>query len=235
MADTFELLRQVKEQGAKVVGNYCTFAPQELILAAGALAFSLCATKEETIPEGEKTLPRNFCPLIKSSYGFAVTDKCPFFLHSDIVIGETTCDGKKKMFELMSQFKEVYVMRLPSTYSDDNALDSWLKETVKLKEYLETSLGVTITEEKLLAAIEILNNERSLLKELAGLMKNDPVPISGQEMLKLLWGRNFVFDRKEFSDQIQLIVSDLKADIAAGKGAFPQGAKRIIVTGVPPG
>jgi len=235
VADTFELLRQVKEQGRKVVGVYCNFAPQELILAAGALGFSLCATKEEPIADGEKTLPRNFCPLIKSSYGFAVTDKCPFFLYSDIVIGETTCDGKKKMFELMSGFKTVYVMRLPSSYTDSDSLAIWLKEIVKLKEYLETQLGVEITKENLDKAIATLNVERKMLKELAGLMKNDPVPISGQDMLKLMWGRNFVFDRDEFIEQLQLVIADLNETVAAGQGAFPKGAKRIIVTGVPTG
>lgn len=235
MADTFEMLRQVKENGKKVVGAYCTFAPQELILAADALSFSLCATKEEPIAEGEKTLPRNFCPLIKSSYGFAVTDKCPFFLYADIVIGETTCDGKKKMFELMSNFKDVYVMRLPSSYTDENSYSVWLKEVVRLKEYLEKQLGVEITEEKIKEAIEILNTERELLKELAGLMKHDPVPMSGQDMLKLLWGRNFVFDRVEFANQLRLIINDMKETVESNQGPIPKGAKRIIVTGVPTG
>lgn len=235
MADTFEMLRQVKEQGKKVVGAYCTFAPQELVLAADALSFSLCATKEEPIAEAEKTLPRNFCPLIKSSYGFAVTDKCPFFLYADVVIGETTCDGKKKMFELMSDFKKVHVMKLPSSYTDPNSYDVWQKEVIRLKEYLEEQLGAKITEDKIKAAIETLNTERELLKELAGLMKHDPVPMSGQDMLKLLWGRNFVFDRDEFAKQLRLIIKDMKETIESNSGSVPKGAKRVIVTGVPTG
>ena len=92
-------LKQLKDQGHKVVGYYCVYAPQELAVAAGAVPVALCATKEEPIADGEKHLPRNFCPLIKSSYGFAVTDKCPFFLHSDLIVGETTCDGKKNKDE----------------------------------------------------------------------------------------------------------------------------------------
>lgn len=94
------------------------FAPQEIALAAGTTTVALCATKEEPIADGEKTLPRNFCPLIKSSYGFAVTDKCPFFLQSDLIVGETTCDGKK-MFELMAKFKPLHVMNLSQSYQSD--------------------------------------------------------------------------------------------------------------------
>jgi benzoyl-CoA reductase/2-hydroxyglutaryl-CoA dehydratase subunit BcrC/BadD/HgdB len=62
----------------------------------GAVVVSLCSTNDETIEEAEKDLPRNLCPLIKSSYGFGKTDKCPYFYFSDLVVGETTCDGKKK-------------------------------------------------------------------------------------------------------------------------------------------
>ena len=70
-------------------------------MAMGAATVSLCSTSDETIPAAEKDLPRNLCPLIKSSYGFAKTDKCPFFYFSDVVVGEMTCDGKKKMYEYM--------------------------------------------------------------------------------------------------------------------------------------
>lgn len=70
--------------------------PQEIPLAAGAVVVSLCSTSDETIEEAEKDLPRNLCPLIKSSYGFGKTDKCPYFYFSDLVVGETTCDGKKE-------------------------------------------------------------------------------------------------------------------------------------------
>ena len=99
--DASAAITSVHEQGKKFVGVYCVFAPQELIVAADAVPVTLCSTREEPIADGEKYLPRNFCPLIKSSYGFAITGKCAFFNNSEFIIGETTCDGKKKMFELM--------------------------------------------------------------------------------------------------------------------------------------
>ncbi len=89
-------IKEGKEKDLKVVGIYCTYCPQELVLAAGAVPVSLCGTKEEPIAAAEEILPRNLCPLIKSSFGFAVSDTCPFFHFSDLIIGETTCDGKKE-------------------------------------------------------------------------------------------------------------------------------------------
>ncbi|WP_371367219.1 (R)-phenyllactyl-CoA dehydratase beta subunit [Sporomusa rhizae] len=235
MSDAFTMLKEIKETGKKVVGFYCVFAPQELVLAADALGFALCATKEEAIPAGEKTLPRNFCPLIKSSYGFAVTDKCPYFLYSDLIIGETTCDGKKKMFELMKEFKPVHVMKLPQSYLDDNDKAYWLSEVKVLKDVLEKELDAEITEDKLREAIKVLNKERLLMQQLAEYMKHDPVPLTGQDFLKLMWGRNFVTDRAEFAEQLKSVISDVADSVAKGEAAMPKGAKRIIVTGVPTG
>ena len=228
-------LKQLKEQGHKVVGYYCVYAPQELAVAAGAVPVALCATKEEPIADGEKHLPRNFCPLIKSSYGFAVTDKCPFFLHSDLIVGETTCDGKKKMFELMSTFKPTHVMNLPPSYSSEADKIYWLAAVKELKSVLEKFLNTEITDEKMSAAITELNQERLLMQQLAETLKHDPVPLSGQDLLKVLWARNFVFNREEFALQVKELIGQLTDMISRGEGAFPTGAKRIVVTGVPTG
>ncbi|WP_371379802.1 double-cubane-cluster-containing anaerobic reductase [Sporomusa aerivorans] len=235
MSDAFTMLKNAKEAGKKVVGFYCVYAPQELVLAADALGFGLCATKEEGIPDGEKTLPRNFCPLIKSSYGLAVTDKCPYFLYSDIIIGETTCDGKKKMFELMQSFKPVHVMKLPQCNLDDKDKAYWLEEVKALKAVLEKELAAEITDEKLRSAIKQLNQERLLMQKLSGFMKLDPVPMTGQDFLKLMWGRNFVTDRTDFAEQIEAVIADIKDSVAKGEAAMPKGARRIVVTGVPTG
>ena len=235
MSDIATQLKEAKESGKKIVGAYCAYAPKELALAAGALCFGLCATKEEGIPDGEKVLPRSFCPLIKSSYGLAATDKCPFFLYADLIVGETTCDGKKKMFEAMADFKKVHVMRLPNGYDDAAEHDYWLGEVKKLKAVLEEELGAEITDEQLRQAIAEQNEERRLMQRLSALMKKDPVPLSGMDMLKLLWGRNFIVDRRDFAGQLREIVEDLEKRAAAGEAALPQGAKRILVTGVPTG
>jgi len=64
-------IEEAKEQGQKVVGFYCLYSPMELILAAGAIPLPLCGTRNDPIEAAETVLPRNLCPLIKSSYGFA--------------------------------------------------------------------------------------------------------------------------------------------------------------------
>ena len=88
----FLRMKQLKESGARVIGLFCSYVPIELVYAAGAIPVGLCASSEEPIAAAEANLPRNLCPLIKASYGFALTDTCPYFYFSDLVVAETTCD-----------------------------------------------------------------------------------------------------------------------------------------------
>ena len=228
-------IKSVREQGKKFVGFYCVFAPQELIVAADAVPVTLCATKEEPIADGEKYLPRNFCPLIKSSYGFAITEKCAFFNNSEFIIGETTCDGKKKMFELMETFKPTVVLEVPQSAKGETQKAYWRSEVARCKTEIEKRLGVTITDDKMKAAIKELNEQRALMRELAHLNTAVPAPLSGLDLLKVMWARNFTFDRAAFNQQLKDLIAELKTLKAKGEGAMPKTAKRIIVTGVPTG
>lgn len=177
-------------------------------------------------------MPKNLCPLIKSSYGFAITDKCPFFYFSDLVVGETTCDGKKKMYEYMSEFKDVYLMELPNTQGEE-ALKLWKSEMIRFKEYLEKKFDVEITEEKLREAIKINNEGRRALKGLYEVMKNDPAPIKGQDLFKVLYGSTFKFDRSAIPGEVNALVDKIKKEYAEGK--MEEKKPRILVTGCPIG
>ena len=129
-------LQQAKEAGKKVVGQYCIYSPLEIALAAGAIPVSLCGTKNDSIPVAETMLPRSLCPLIKSSFGFALQDSCPYLAASDIVVADTTCDGKKKMYELLAAYKPVVLLQLPQI-QDGDAKDYWRAQYAKLAAKLE--------------------------------------------------------------------------------------------------
>ena len=170
--------------------------------------------------------------MIKSSYGFAVTDKCPFFYFSDVVVGETTCDGKKKMYEYMSDFKNVYIMELPNT-QNGAAQKLWKSEIIRFKEYLEEHFETTITDEAVKEAIKEENAVRTALKNLYGVMKYDPAPIKGYDLWKVLYGSGFKFDRKAIPAEINALVDKIKKEYAEGK--MEEKKPRILITGCPIG
>ena len=226
--------KEIKDRGENMVGVFCTYTPKEVIYAAGAHPVSLCASNDETIPEAEKHLPKNLCPLIKASYGFALTDKCPYMYFSDLVVGETTCDGKKKMYELLGEIKDTHIMNLPNMKNEES-LELWKKEIEKLITKLENKFNVEITEEKLKENIKFCNEERKILKEFYSLGKLVPPPISGYEIYKVLEGANFTFDKKEQNERLTKMIEHLKEVHKNNEGPISKNAPRILITGCPIG
>ena len=230
--NSFLTVKKIKEQGIPVVGSYCTYFPTEIAMAAGAATVSLCSTSDETISAAEEDLPKNLCPLIKSSYGFAKTDKCPFFYFSDVVVGESTCDGKKKMYELMGEFKNVFVMDLPNTQREA-VLPMWKGEILRLKAYLEETFGVEITEEKVREAVKLNNEIRRAMKNFYSVMKHEPAPISGGDLFKVLYGAGFNFNRKQIPADLAALTEKIEKEYA--EGTMLDSRPRILITGCPIG
>ena len=230
---SFMAAYELKQKNIPFVGTFCTYFPQEIAMAMGACVVGLCSTSDETIPDAEKDLPRNLCPLIKSSYGFAKTDKCPYFYFSDLIVGETTCDGKKKMYEYLGQFKPVYTMELPNSQSPEG-LELWTKEIIKLKEKLESHFETTITDEAVREQVRVMNEVRRAMKEFYALTKVEPVPILGQNLFSVLYGSSFRFNKVKLPDEIRAVVAKVKEEYEQNPNKYPK-APRILVTGCPIG
>lgn len=230
----FMKMKAHKNNGGKIVGTYCSFIPTELIMAAGAIPVTLCATSEEPIAAAEEHLPSNLCPLIKASYGFALTDTCPYFYFSDFIVGETTCDGKKKMFELMNDIKDTYVMQLPSS-RDEAALTMLESEIKRFWKKLEDFYGVTITEEDVKKAILQKNAERDLVLEYLDLGKLNPSPISGYELGTKLDTMSFIPSMEERCKQLRERIDEVRADWEANYKGKVSRKPRILITGCPNG
>ena len=231
----FLRVKEIKEQGGKVAGVFCTFTPLEILDAAGITPVSLCGMSDETIPAAEAHLPKNLCPLIKSSYGFAVSDKCPYTYFSDLIVGETTCDGKKKMYELLGKLKDTYILHLPQGVGGDDALEFWTRELRRFIAYLEDRFQVSITDEALRQAARVRNEERAARLELMQLQALTPPPAFGYDIYKTLEGLGFCFDRQEAIDKVRALTAQLREDYDAGKRPVSPAAKRILVTGCPIG
>ncbi len=179
----YDYAESARGAGRPIVGIMCEFTPREIILAAGGVPVCLCGGSAATISAAEQHLPANLCPLIKSTFGYQVTGKNPFLNWAELVVAETTCDGKKKMFELMGASKPMYVLELPQKAEDPNAFEHWVLELRKFQQYLATRYATEITEAKLIQAIQLMNRERSLRRQLADLLTQETPPITGRQLL----------------------------------------------------
>jgi benzoyl-CoA reductase/2-hydroxyglutaryl-CoA dehydratase subunit BcrC/BadD/HgdB len=229
----YDFAEAAKAEGRPIVGIMCEFTPREVILAAGAVPVCLCGGSAATIPAAEQFLPANVCPLIKSTFGFHVTGKNPFLNWADLVVAETTCDGKKKMFELMGASKPMYVLELPQKADDPDALEHWTSEVRKLKEHLAQRFRASITDEKLREAIRLMNRERGLRRRLADFMAEDNPPLTGRQLLDFKSNISGIeADLQQYERAIQLFEHG-PAERGARAGGAPGRPVRVLLTGVP--
>lgn len=225
-------LQAQRSQGAKIVGIYCGYAPMEVIRALDLVPATLCAFSNATIEAAEAILPANLCPLIKSSYGFIVTDTCPFFGISDAVIAETTCDGKKKMFELIGDYKPLHVMDLPQLPDEPEALENWTTMIHKLKEFLERIFERTITDDRIEQAIRDSNEKVRKMNQVFDYVALDPPLVGWQELYDIF----FLAQSARGSEMVPLfdsIINKLERRKKDGYVYGPSGAPRVMVTGCP--
>ncbi|MCG8402635.1 MAG: 2-hydroxyacyl-CoA dehydratase family protein [Firmicutes bacterium] len=224
-------LQEHREAGGKVIGAFCVFVPEEIVRAVGGICIGLCSGIDVGAAEAEKVLPRNICPLIKSSMGFKLTKVCPYFESCDMVVGETTCDGKKKAFEILNDYIPVHVMETPQMKKGRDR-ELWLGEVEDFAGLLERLTGNKITAETLSRSIREVNGKRRALMRLAEIRKNNPAPISGRD--SLLIAQIAMYDDVErFTAQVDKLCDELEQKVRDGDGVFPAGTKRLIVTGTP--
>ena len=224
-------LVKLKEDGGKVFGTFCVFVPDEIVVACGGAVTGLCGGSQFWVPEGEKVLPSGMCPLVKASLGAHFGKTCPYFSVSDVYVGETTCDGKKKAYEILGADKQTYVMDMPQMKRPQD-YEKWTGEIAAFARMVQDVTGVELTAERLGDAIHLINEKRQALARVHAARKADPLPISGKDVL-LMTQIAFFDDPARCAQMVNALADELEARIERGEGVFPTGTKRILVTGTP--
>jgi benzoyl-CoA reductase/2-hydroxyglutaryl-CoA dehydratase subunit BcrC/BadD/HgdB len=224
-------LQDAKAAGRKVVGTFCVFVPEEITLAADAIQVGLCAGAEVGSQAAEKVLPRNTCALIKSFVGFKLSRLCPYIESCDLIVGETTCDGKKKAYEIFADYAPVHVMEIPQMKRSQDR-DLLKAEVLRYKDEIERLTGTTITAARLKSAIKLVNDRRRVLQRLTALRTASPAPISGRDAL-LINQISFYDDPVRFTTKIGELCDELEGRVTAGQGVAPASAPRLLLSGCP--
>ena len=231
-----ERIRQIadeRESGKKLVGTFCLFVPDEIIFAAGADRVILCGGKNDTVSIAEQYLPRNICPLVKSSFGSIINDgcsgvkSCSHFSMVDMIVAENTCDSKKKMYELLGDYVPTYVIDLPQRPDTPEALKYFLSELEKFRDAMEQLTGNKVTTEGLRQEIRSSNETRQLLYRLYELRKRDPSPISGADVLKILQKQYFLSPDK-LKEHLRMLINEVE-----NIEPEPVHKPRIMISGCP--
>lgn len=220
-----------KKNGGKVVGTFCIHVPDEIPIAAGAIVTGLCSGSQFWVPGGEKKLPTATCPLIKASLGARFDRTCPFFRLADLFVGENTCDGKKKAWEILAEDAPMHIMDIPQMKRPKDYLH-WEDELKGYIERCEKLTGNKVTPANLRSAIKLVNKKRKALQRLASLRKLDNLPISGKDAL-LITQIAFYDDPARVTEMIHKLCDELETRAKENVSPFPKGTKRILLTGTP--
>ncbi|MBE0432608.1 2-hydroxyacyl-CoA dehydratase [candidate division WOR-3 bacterium] len=220
-------LIEARNKGGKFIGTFCIYVPDEIAMAADAIPVALCGGTQFSIPYGERMFPRAICPLIKSTFGLALSKTCPYGPIKDLGVGETTCDAKKKAWDVVN----FHVMEVPQKKSKLD-FDLWYQAVVDFKNRVEELTGRKVEAKRLSETIKIMNEKRRALQRLNEFRKHDPPPISGLDALVVMQAA-LNDDPVRFTEHLNKLNDELEDRVKKGISPFKKGTKRVMISGCP--
>ncbi len=224
-------IREQKEAGKKVIGYSCVFAPIEMILAADAIPVRIGSGWYDTAKLGDRIMPVEICPIIRSTVGAKMVSLSPYLELSDAVVIPLTCDGRTKLSEMLSDFKEIWLMNPPRVKDDPHTLGMWKKEIQVIKEKIEKLTGNKITRKSLREAIETMQNATKAFRRLQELRKGAPV-INGRDAMLVnqtsLWD-----DIRRWTQKVNELCDELEKRVEQKEYSSYPETPRVMITGTP--
>ncbi len=224
-------IADAREQGTKMIGTFCIYVPEEIVLAAGAIPVALCGGTAFSIPYAEKLFPRDICPLVKSTFGLALGKICPYGPIMDLAVGETTCDAKKKVWDVLAEAGGFHVLELPQKKTD-RGRGLWLAEVCEFTEHVEELTGNRMQADVLAESIRLMNRKRRLLQRLSEFRMAPRPPISGKDALVVMQVA-LNDDPQRFCGELETLVDELSQRVEQGVSPFAAGTPRLLVAGCP--
>jgi benzoyl-CoA reductase/2-hydroxyglutaryl-CoA dehydratase subunit BcrC/BadD/HgdB len=224
-------LEQAKLDGKKIVGYNCIFAPLELILAAGAIPVRINSGWYDTSKLGDRVVPVEVCPIIRSTIGAKMIELSPFIEQSDAIIAVLTCDGMTKLSEIIGGYKQIWGLSTPRVKDSSQALKFWTEEIKQVKVQLEKLTGNKINAKNLKPAILKTQKATKAYRRLQNLRKGHPV-ISGRDAMLV----NQVYtwdDIDRWTEKTEALCDELERRVQRKEWICSPDTPRVMLTGTP--
>lgn len=227
-----------RDNGRKVIGTYCIMVPEELIYAAGAVPVRLCGGSYETSLAGDELVPRDTCPVVKSSIGFTSLDLISLYGMCDAVIIPTTCDAKRKMGEELSKLTEVWMIEVPHIKDSEGSRRQWLQQMYILKKNIEKFTGKKFMKRKigrkaLDSSIRMIGAAQYQARRLYDLRKSTSPVIFGREAMLAINAYSYV-EADKWTEAMSALNDELESRASKDRSAACNNAPRILIAGCPP-
>jgi len=219
-----EYAKEWKEKsGGKVIGYFCTYVPEEILYAAEVLPVRILGSHE---PQDltEPHIFSMFCPFCRDCLAQGLRGR---FDYLDGIMIAQSCLHLRQSYtswELHIPIEYSYYLSMPHHVQNPRAVTYLTGELDDFRKSLEGWLGRKITEADLDAGIETMNRNRSLLRELYELRKQDEPPLTGLDAMYAVVSSQMV-DKSEHSR----VVEDTLKSLSEKKPERPTGNRLMIV------
>ncbi|MEX1299571.1 MAG: 2-hydroxyacyl-CoA dehydratase family protein [Desulfotignum sp.] len=216
----WDIAARIRQTGRKIIGYLCSYAPEELIHAAGCHPMRLFSSGHQILV-AENHLQSYCCSLVKGVLEDSLAGRLDFL---DGTVFPHTCDSMQRLSDIwrMTGRYEFFADLLVPAKLDTPSSAAYLESVLaRFKADLETALEITVTDRDLASSIALFNRIRTLLTTIS----RHPGMIRGADMTALVKG-TMIMDRNE--------AATLLADVAASLDHLPPpdpAVKRVILAG----
>jgi len=197
-----------KRTGGKILGYLCTYIPEEILYAANILPVRVLGSHQ---PQSvtEPHIFAMYCPFCRDCLAQGLQHRYDYLdglmiAKSCLHIRQTYHSWKK---HVPLEFN--YFLPMPSALQSRGAVPFLREEIDQFKKAVEKWVGREIGEADLKRGIEVMNENRSLMKDVYELRKQNTPPISGVESMYMVISSQLV-DKEEHSKVVgQWLSKDL--------------------------
>jgi len=218
--------RYKKERKKKVIGYFCSYTPEEIIFAAGAVPFRIFGT-HSSINRADAHLQAYCCSPVRTALEEALSGKTTVL---DGIVFPHTCDSIQRLSDIwrLNVPLPFHIdVVLPVKLNTESAREYMIEVLYKFTKELEKNLEVTITEEALRYAISLYNKIRESITTISDMRQINPSLLKGSDFHSIIKS-SMIMDRNDLAQTLSHIIQDLEA-----KKKTPDATlrKRLVLTG----
>jgi benzoyl-CoA reductase subunit C len=220
-----DITRDWKSQNKlPVIGWNCTYTPEEIIDAIGALPVRVLGSMETTTTLADAYLPRNACSFARSTLDLALRND---YNYLDGFVTSNSCDNFGKTYDLWRYHTKIPYFRFINTphTNTPKSHEFFYNELIRFKESLEKTFKTKITNKTLQNTIQLYNENRTLLKQIYNLRRKDSPLITGVEALEIVLS-SMLTSKQKHNKLLKQLLNEIP-----NRPDPPKPAVRLLITG----
>jgi benzoyl-CoA reductase/2-hydroxyglutaryl-CoA dehydratase subunit BcrC/BadD/HgdB len=222
------LAAPIAEEGRKLVGYFCNMVPPEMIRAMGALPVRLGCGNPAMVQPGEEVFSGEICPLAKASFA-TFMDEGSAANRCDALLVPTSCDAKRKLGEVLADFKPTFMLNLPPEQDAKRFGKFAAEEFSRMADFLAEQLGSKLRTGKLVQEIELVNRRALLARKLQEARAAKLASISIRDLLVVIQSSFTAVEMTRWLAEAEKVL----AHIQGFDASRPRYRPRLVLTGAP--